>query len=269
MRRVTRRVLLGLLLISTAAWAGGGFDADLFERFLEARVGSGDSPVYWYSIGDVYTYPEGEIVARLEGFDTARLVRDADSPTTAHQLSRKIFVYRDPKTNEVLTEVNGAPVRHIMYPYQFITYTLEGDRLVTFVEQGAGDRLTKLGPSDEITAQRLGDVAVYSAPLFLNLETPRGLYQAFEHYDFFIQPPDADQPYQLSWIRYGDLPPWAGAGKSIVHLVSWRVGSFKELPATIREYVSKEAPLWLGPPEDLAEIRRLQQPPEAEPPAAK
>lgn len=261
MSRVACIVVVGLMVVTGAAWAGGGFDGELFDRWLEARVGSGE-PVYWYSIGSVYTYPEGEVVATMEGFDTARLVRDPAKESTAHQLSRKIFVYRDPETNQVLTESNGMPVRQIMYPYQFITYELDGDRLVTWVEQGSGARLTKLGPSDEITARRLGDTAVFSAPLFLNLETPRGPYQAFEHYDFFIQPEKVGQPYQLSWIRYGDMPPFLGGGKAIIHLVAWRVDSFEELPATIRDWVKENAPLWLAPPKSIDEIRELQKPAE-------
>lgn len=260
MRRCFGLILLSALVVpSIAVAAGGGFDSELFERWLSARAGDGD-PVYWYSIGEVYSYPEGELLARLEGFDTARLLRSTDHPGTAHQLSRKVFVYRDTETNEVLTEVEGKPVTHIKYPYQFITYTLDGDRLVTIVEQGSGPQLRTIGPSDEITARRLGDTAIYSAPLFLNIETPRGKYEAFEHYDFFLQPTSATQPYQLSWLRYGDLPPWLGPGKSIVHLVSWRVDSFDELPATIREYAEKEARLWLQPPKDMDEIRRLQAP---------
>ncbi len=261
MQRVVSVVILVVLMgLSSGAWAGGGFDEELFERFLSARVGTGESPVYWYSIGEVYSYPDGTLRARLEGFDTARLVRSSEDTTTAYQLSRKIFVYRDAATNQVLSEVDGKPVQHIQYPYQYITYRLEDDRLVTFVEQGSGARLTKLGPSDEITARRLGGVAIFSAPLFLDLETPRGRYQAFEHYDFFLQPAGNPQPNQLSWVRYGDLPPFLGPGKAIVHLVSWRVDSFEELPATIRGYVEQHATLWLQPPKDMAEIRALQNP---------
>jgi len=261
MRRTVMSALVGLFVMSTLGWAsGGGFDAELYERWLSARVGDGDKPVYWYSVGEVYSYPDGTLMARMEGFDTARLLRSEDDPNTAYQLSRKVFVYRDPETNEILTEVDGTPVQHIKYPYQYITYTLEGDRLVTFVEQGSGARLRKIGPSDEITARRLGDVAIFSAPLFLNFETSRGKYEAFEHYEFFLQPESAKQPYQLSWLRYGDLPPFLGPGKAIVHLVSWRVDSFEQLPATIREYVEKDARLWLEPPKNLEEIRALQNP---------
>jgi hypothetical protein len=258
MRRIVMMALVGLLVVPSLVWSeGGGFDEELFETFLKARVGSGE-PVYWYSIGEVYSYPDGALLARMEGFDTARLVRDEKDPHTAYQLSRKTFVYRDPETNEVFREVGGKPATHIKYPYQYITYKLEGDQLVTWVEQGSGARLRKLGPSKEMVARRIGDVAVFSAPLFLNFETPRGKYEAFEHYDFFIQP-DGSTPNQLSWLRYGDLPPFLGPGKTIIHLVSWRVESFDELPETIKEWVKTDAQLWREPPKDMDEIRNLQQ----------
>jgi len=262
MHRIVLRALVGLLLLpGLALAAGGGFDDNLFETFLKARVGTGD-PVYWYSTGEVYSYPDGALLARMEGFDTARLVRDDSDPHTAYQLSRKTFVYRDPETNEILREVNGQPATHIKYPYQFITYKLEGDKLVTFVEQGSGAQIRKIGPSDEIAARRLGDVAIFSAPLFLNFDTPRGRYEAFEHYDFFIQPDGSSQPTQLSWLRYGDLPPFLGPGKTIIHLISWRVDSFDTLPATIKAWVESDAQLWREPPVDMDEIRELQTPPE-------
>jgi hypothetical protein len=45
-----------------------------------------------------------------------------------------------------------------------------------------------------------------------------------------------------------------------MHMVSWRVDRFEDLPQSIRDYVQSEATLWREPPRDLAEIRRLQQP---------
>ena len=262
MRRIILSALIGLLVVPGLVMAeGGGFDEDLFEVFLKARVGTGE-PIYWYSIGEVYSYPDGALLARMEGFDTARLLMDESDPHTAYQLSRKTFVYRDPVTNEIFREVDGKPATQIKYPYQFITYKLEGDQLLTFVEQGSGARLRKLGPMDTMAAQRLGDVAQFAAPLFLNFETPRGKYEAFEHYDFFIQPDGSMQPNQLSWLRYGDLPPFLGPGKTVIHLVGWRVDSFDDLPDTMKEWVKTDAQLWREPPKDMEEIKELQKPKE-------
>lgn len=45
----------------------------LFSQFVDMRVGTGE-PVYWYCIGEVYEYPSGKLVAKVEGIDTARLI---------------------------------------------------------------------------------------------------------------------------------------------------------------------------------------------------
>ncbi|MBM3789452.1 MAG: DUF1838 domain-containing protein [Acidobacteria bacterium] len=238
-----------------------GFDREAFDLFVEARAGSGTSPVYWYSSGEVYSYPEGKLVLRIDGFDTARLLRSESEQDVAYQLSRKIFVYRDAATGRILTQYNGQPVTHIQYPYQYITYMLDGDRLVTFVEQGSGARLQKIGPGDKFIARRIGGSIVYSAPLFLNMETPAGRYEAYENYDFFIDPgaENTTDRCRLSWVRYGDLPRFVGAGKAVIQMVAYRVDRFEDLPASIREYVAGRARLWMEPPRNLEEIRSLQK----------
>ncbi|MCX6551348.1 MAG: DUF1838 family protein [Acidobacteria bacterium] len=254
-----------LCLIATAALvvpavtAGPGFDRDTFKQFVTLRAGTG-APVYWYAIGEVYSSPEGKRLLRIEGSDTARMIA-ATEPDTAIQLSRKVFIYRDPETNEILKEYKGQPVVRIAYPYQFITYKLVGDRLTTFVEQGAGANLQKIGPGDNFLLRRLGPSLVFSSPLFLNMETPRGHYEAYENYDFVYHPAEQDPAakHQLIWNRVGDLPAFVGKGKAVIQMVGWRVDRFEDLPASIREYVKAEAPLWMQPPKDLDEIRSLQK----------
>ena len=57
--------------------------------------------------------------------------------------------------------------------------------------------------------------------------------------------------------RYGDLA--GGAQKTIMHLVAWRVDRYADLPASIRDYLEAEAPMWKEPPRDIEEIRKLQR----------
>ncbi len=260
-----RIVAVSLLLAALVPRSGPaqGFDLKTFDVFVEARAGRGGTPVYWYSFGEVYSYPEGRLLLKIEGFDTGRLVRDEREKNVAYQLSRKIFLYEDPVSGKILKEYEGRPVAHIQYPYQYITYRLEGDRLVTFVEQGSGDRLQKIGPGDKFIARRLGETIVYSAPLFLAMDTPAGRYEAYENYDFFIRPGAAAtrDRCQLSWVRYGDRPRFVGPGKAIIQMVAYRLERFDDLPPAVREYVLREAPLWKEPPRDLEEIRRLQKQP--------
>jgi hypothetical protein len=250
-----------LLGIAGSAWAQSqGFDQEIFDRWIEMRVGNGETPVYWYCVGEVYSYPDGRLVLRMEGFDTARLAVGRTA-SRAQQLSRKIFVYRDPTTNEILRQFEGRPVQHIEYPYQFITYELSGNRLLSTVEQGAGARLQTIGPGDKTYARRVGASVVFSAPIFLAFDTPRGRYEAYENYDFWIHPGarDPQSRYQLSWVRYGDLPAFVGPGKAIIQLVSWRVDRFEDLPESLRTFVRQEKPMWLVPPKDIEEIRALQK----------
>jgi Protein of unknown function (DUF1838) len=138
---------------------------------------------------------------------------------------------------------------------------LGGDRWTPFVERGPGAGLTKIGPGKDFLLRRMGPTLVYSTPLFLNLDTPRGHYEAYENYDFFLRPSEtaSQTRYQLVWNRLGDLPAFVGKGRSVVQMVGYRVDRFEDLPATIREYIRTDAPLWMQPPKDLDEIRQLQK----------
>jgi hypothetical protein len=96
------------VLVVPVLSSGPGFDRDTFKQFVTLRAGTG-IPVYWYAIGEVYSSPEGKRLLRIEGSDAARMI-PSDQPDTAFQLSRKVFVYRDPETNEILKEYKGKAV---------------------------------------------------------------------------------------------------------------------------------------------------------------
>jgi hypothetical protein len=252
-------VALGALASPTVRAADNGFDAAAYRQWVEMRVGSGE-PVYWYCVGTVFSYPDGKPLMKMEGVDTARLDRSESTPTVAHQLSRKTFVYRDLQSGAILREWQGKPLPPIAYPYQYITYAHEGSSVVSWVEQGKAPRVQRIGPGTDTVARRIGDSMMFSAPVFLDFPTANGgRYEAFENYDFFVAPASAGLkfPYQISWVRYGDLA--GGAQKTIMHLVAWRVDRYSDLPASIREYLESEAPMWKAPPRDLAEIRALQR----------
>ena len=235
------------------------FDQELFDTWVELRTGDGTSPVYWYCFGEIYSYPDGELVGRMVGVDVAHSKRI--SKDSVLQLNRKIFLYTDKDTGEVLKENNGKPVRHIQYPYQLISYKLVGDRMRTYVTQGSGNRINKIGPGYGIKARNLGDAITFSAPVFLDFPTPRGRYQAYENYEFLLQPGEKDpkNKFQLTWVRYGDLAPFFKENsKGVIQLVSHRLENFESIPEPLRSYIEKEASLWMKPPQDLAEIKSLQ-----------
>ncbi|MEM9168857.1 MAG: DUF1838 family protein [Pseudomonadota bacterium] len=269
------RFLMPLTAVAAAAFLGAapvaaeGFDQDAFDTFVSGRVGDGE-PVYWYSVGTIRAYPSGELLFGMEGYDAARSAKPEKDRPLAHQYNRKIYFYKDPESDAILTEWDGAPVEPIAYPYQFITYELKGDAIETYVEQGRAPRVTRLGPSGNMSAKRIGETLVVTAPVYLDIDIPGTdrRVEAFENYDFFFQPryrrSRSTPRNQLSWVRYGDLPAWAAKespdGKAIYHLVTWRVDSFDELPERLREHIEANHTLWREPPASLDEIRTLQAP---------
>ncbi len=235
------------------------FNQEVFDTWVDMRVGDGETPAYWYCVGEIYSYPEGELVGRMQGVDLANLIPIAKDSVI--QLNRKIFLYLDKETGEVLDEWNGQPVRHIKYPYQMIHYVLEGERLKTWVTQGSGRQLTNIGPGYRTVARKVGQTYFFGSPVFLNFETPRGKYEAAENYDFIVHTTaeQTEDKYQLMWWRYGDLAPHYGGGKGTIQLTAYRVDQFEDLPNPLRSYIEEEAQMWLKPPADLEEITKLQQ----------
>jgi hypothetical protein len=151
--------------------AAARWTAKRFRRWCAMKMGTGGDVVRWYVSGDVYEYPSGKLLARVEGLDVARGVIEGDGSRCAHQLSRKFFVFRDPVTNAVITRHDGAAVAPIRYPYQHITYRREGDggTLTTEVTTGTGENV-RTTAGNEISARRAvgggggGETASHTTP---------------------------------------------------------------------------------------------------------
>ena len=45
-----------------------------------------------------------------------------------------------------------------------------------------------------------------------------------------------------------------------MHMVTWRIDEYEQLPASMRTYLESEARMWMAPPEDMEAIRALQAP---------
>jgi len=247
--------------VSEAAY---GWTPERYDTWVKSRAGTGE-PVYWYSVGTLREFPGGELIYKLEGYDISRAKRVSD--TLTEQYSRKIYIYRDAQTNEVVKQVGDTKVEPIAYPYQFITYEYKTDRdepyLQTFVEQGRAPRIQRIGPGAGMTVRQIGDLELYTAPLFLDFPIPGTdrRYQTFENYDFII-PQDQVRPAMITFMRYGPLPTWAqkdGRTMGAMHMTTWRLTDYEDVPETLRNYVEAEAPLWMDPPRDLADIRYLQR----------
>jgi hypothetical protein len=232
------------------------------ERWVEARAGS-SQPVHWVSEGAVYDYPSGKKLFGMIGFDSSRVIWPTEPDQPVQHLTRKTFTYTDAETGEVLTEYQGNPVIPIAYPYQLITYRVENGLIYADVEQGVEPNIRQIKSNDGIIARPMGESTwAYTAAVFLDFPLPSGArYEAWENYDFFIHDSDSgvDRPHQMTWQRYGDLPAWAGGGKAIYHLLSWRVDRHEDFPEQLLKWAKETKPMWLQPPADLDEIRAIQQ----------
>ena len=229
------------------------------KTWVDARAGTG-APVHWIADGGVFEYPSGKKLFGMIGFDSSTVIWPDSADQVISHLTRKTFAYTDPITGEVLTEYNGNEVTPIAYPYQMITYRLENQRIYGDVEQGVGDRIKTIKAEEGIPYRKMGSGYIYNASVFLDFPLPTGKqYQAWENYDFIIQPEGSvDEPHMMAWERYGDLPKWAGEGKAIIQLHSWRVESQDEFPKQILDWAKKDKPKWLNPPKDIEEVRALQ-----------
>ncbi len=245
---------------TVASAVGNASERDVFAIWIAARAGDG-TPVHWVSEGAVYAYPTGEKLFGMTGFDSSRVIGPESDDGEIMHLTRKTFAYTDAATGEILTEYKGQQVVPIAYPYQIIRYQMKDGLIFARVEQGAEPRIQQIEARDGITSRKVGDSWVFTAPLFLSFPLPNGdQYEAWENYDFFVHPEGSvSETHQMTWQRFGDLPPWAGGGKAIYHLLSWRVESVEDFPPALLEWAKAEKPMWLTPPENLEEIRRLQK----------
>ena len=86
-----------------------------FRRWCRLKMGDGET-VRWYTTGELYEYPTGRLLARVEGLDVTRAVVDDPDAVAAHQLSRKFFIFRHPRReksspNETVNPSNPCDTR--------------------------------------------------------------------------------------------------------------------------------------------------------------
>jgi hypothetical protein len=235
----------------------GGFTPENFDAWVKMRTGGDGKPVYWYATGHVMNNVTGEVVSLMEGVDTSTVFKDPANPGTWVQLSRKIFISLDAKTGELALDKDGKPRRPIAYPYQVKTYKLEGDEILYSVESHDTGLVFAEAPKRNYTATQIGNVTHYNYSMFIDRVRQDGTRsQRFEVNDFFYRP-DAglkdEERFQYTWVG-------TGPGPIVSSAVSWRYASFDAMPSQrLKDYIRKNAPLWLNPPKDMAEIAALKK----------
>eukprot|EP00547_Thalassionema_nitzschioides_P007364 CAMPEP_0194210058 /NCGR_PEP_ID=MMETSP0156-20130528/7974_1 /TAXON_ID=33649 /ORGANISM="Thalassionema nitzschioides, Strain L26-B" /LENGTH=333 /DNA_ID=CAMNT_0038937343 /DNA_START=109 /DNA_END=1110 /DNA_ORIENTATION=+ len=281
---------------------------DPFEAWVKMRTGVrldssredegiaelGTSPiVFWAGYGELRESYSGKVIAKFEGFDVAKGVRlDND---TVRQLSRKIFWWRDAKTGKLLTNYKGSQVDPIRYDYQTFDYSrYPSNNETNIISNGCGVAAYPTVVNgirdvfaDPITFQMIGESCLFQASVFIDVELPdeagSGRYQAWEYYDYNLDPSYRDnRPPTAVWCRNGFVPPFAEETRvvldngvqrkqqpGVMRFVGRRYDKYDQLPQSMRELVeqskSKEgiiepAPGWdlfRAPPVDMEEIESL------------
>jgi hypothetical protein len=257
MTRITLACCAALALaIAPATTAAAGFTPANFEAWMQMRAGTEGKPAYWYATGTVMDQASGEVLSRIDGMDVSIAWRDPARPGSWIQLSRKIFILLDPRTGARQTGKDGKPRAPTAYPFQVRRYTLEGDELRYEVESHDSARVFAEPPKRNFTARQLGNVIHYNYAMFIDRVRVDGVRsQRFEVNDFFLRRgaglTDAER-YQYTWVG-------TGPGPSVSSVLSWRYASFDAMPGeALKAFIRAEAPLWLAPPQDMAEVEALR-----------
>lgn len=199
-----------------------------FQAFAELKIGKPGGPsVRWSVEGELFEYPTGRLLARVAGVDVCRRVdddtqsaaieREVRSPKTAQSslsrpdakttsISRKLLLFLDPETNEVMTEFEGRAVEPAAFPYRVVEYAFSsnetragnpdgpsgpgarGGSVTATVTVGAGaSKMSLTGASVAVSRGRqTANDRVFSVPAFLDVETrDGGRHEAYESYDYF------------------------------------------------------------------------------------
>jgi hypothetical protein len=240
-------------------------EEELQQQQHRKSPGSSDV-VFWMGEGHLYESPSGKIIAKVEGFDASRGMYMNEHHI--RQFSRKIFWFRDPETNELIKEYKGKPVRPIRYDWQVFDFrrgkssnNVDDPSMVPILPTVLkGPRSVPCMP---VTPRYAGkDVILFQCPLFINIETANGPYQAWEIYDYTLDlSHDAvNRPPSLSWSRQGSNPPFLEDGNGVMHFLGHRYDAFEDLPQHIKDLVNdhEEYRLFRAPPLNMEEIHLLE-----------
>ena len=238
------------------------------------------SAVYWVGTGELYEAYSGRLLARFEGFDVGKgiILDDDGTDNCSHvrQFSRKIFWWRHPESNAIMTEYDGKPIEPIRYDYQVFDYrrppSTQDEDFPSTDFSCIGTELPPILPSIisgprevpvlPITAETSGrNRLAFQCPVFIDVETPMGSYQAWENYDYThdISFPEGQPPICV-WARQGAAAPFVENGKGVMRSRAYRVEDYDHLPESVRNLVeTDEYGLFRNPPKDMAEVERLQE----------
>lgn len=237
------------------------------ELFADTRFGPADGKTrYWYGAGPVRDLETGEALYTFEYYDAVRHVADPENPHRHIGIVRKLDLFRDKDTNELLGSFNGNPVKHAIYPYQLFEIELRDGAIELSATQGSGN-FVRTHTFKEMRIDRFGSALHISIPAHFSattLELP-DFVQSYAMTALYITcQKDCGAEPRNQWVQSDVFPmlPWAGGdGKKLSYMLmsGARFDDFSGLPAHLRSMIDKDYPEWRHPARNLEEIERLQR----------
>lgn len=238
-----------------------------FELFAISRFGPPDGKVrYWYGKGPVRDPQTGQALYEFEYYDAVRHLVDPHNPDRRYGIVRKLDLFRDIQTGELLETFNGKPVQSWRYPYQLLILEYKDGKVSLKISQGSGEFLRSYD-FNEIGIERYGDYAHVTVPGYFVARKPElpdevSTYTMTSHFIIHEGKADVSPRHQWELTSINPLAPWAGGdGKKLSYMFisGVRFEEYSELPERLRELIDTKYPDYREPAKDLEAVRALQR----------
>lgn len=229
---------------------------DQFNAWIAMRGGE-DEPAYWYSEGLIRPIKDwGKTHSRMIGMETWVTPAALRTETSAVSLSRKIYFFLEPDRDEIITDpATGMSRRPSIFAHQVRTFTLIDGAIDYEVESHDLRGVRQGGTGVTYSVNQIADQVHVNYASFPRRPGATGEMQVTsgEVYDYFDNGPritEMPARFQMTWVG-------TNLEGNIANMRGWRFPDFDAIPndwlATI---IRDKAPLWMGPPHNMAEIER-------------
>lgn len=274
-------VLSAVFLQLVVSWSREDFGA--LAQLRAARRGTS----FWHGSGTLVALAAGRVVAHVDVLEVCRTDLSRSNDTSSTLLVRKLFVYRDPASGEVL-EHRGA-LAILATPCQEVTVTLREDEGTLDIgartsasqpalsassanggmRRSSADRFVELNvplPASASARAAAAAAARRESPIGLRVRAPLGLTfqtggaappppaagartREVESYVYWREP--LTRRVKRAYTRVGAGPAWSTPGSHMLQLRSARTRWFHGIPRHMRAFVREELPAWRRAPAAL------------------
>lgn len=228
-----------------------------FDHWLDMRGGL-DGAAYWYSEGFIRPIADGgRPTSRMLGIESWITPKELRTPTTAVSISRKIFFFLEVDRDERTTDKEtGKPSRPSIFAHQWRRFSLV-DGVIKYEVESHDLRAIRLGGQGALyTVTDMGDQTHVNYGSYPVRPGPNGPQitngEIYDYFDHGPRIPELHLRYQMNWVA-------ANVAGQISNMHGWRYASFDDTPnAWLKNVLRTQAPLWMAPPKDMAEIEKLR-----------